>query len=123
MRILCDPSSNAAMDIYPDNKIAHSTNKFAKPISLKGEWEVSLSEVQQLHSLCSLFNYACVFHVHLMDGVRKLESYVCHTTQAYYKKMEITYNSMKNKICIMAQKHICSRLPETWCILYAQYES
>lgn len=42
--------SNASLDIFPRNQISNFTVKLAKPIDLKGPWEVALTEIQYPHS-------------------------------------------------------------------------
>lgn len=37
---------NASMSVYPDNQISNYRTKLAKPIDLKGDWEVGLVEFQ-----------------------------------------------------------------------------
>src|SRR6218665_3736378 len=42
--------SNSSSRYYPDNTIVHYTTRLEKAISLEGEWEVALVEVQYQHS-------------------------------------------------------------------------
>lgn len=37
---------NASASVYPENRIACYTTRLAKPINLKGEWEVGLAEIE-----------------------------------------------------------------------------
>ena len=38
-------SSNSSMDVYPDNTLANFKVKLARPIQLRGEYEVGLVEI------------------------------------------------------------------------------
>ncbi|KAI8480635.1 hypothetical protein Bbelb_416470 [Branchiostoma belcheri] len=42
--------SDGSMDVYPDNTLSTYRTKLSHPIELKGDWEVSLSEIQYPHS-------------------------------------------------------------------------
>ncbi|MBO7705499.1 MAG: hypothetical protein J6S68_07660, partial [Acinetobacter sp.] len=107
--------SNASKDIYPNNKISQYTTKFAKPIDLKGNWEVSLSEVQYVHSWNTLSeeDSECSVCWREDKGVSRVSFKINH---GYYKSIEdlvkeinevmqisklsitIVYNPVKNKI-------------------------
>lgn len=42
--------SNASQDLFPGNRIADYSVKLAKPVELKGCWEVALTEIQYPHT-------------------------------------------------------------------------
>jgi hypothetical protein len=42
--------SNSSTKYFPENKVAHFKTKLANPISLSGDWEVALFEIQYQHS-------------------------------------------------------------------------
>ena len=42
--------SNSSMDYYPTNRPGSFTVQLKKPISLQGEWEVAMAEIQYQHT-------------------------------------------------------------------------
>ena len=46
--------SNSSMLYYPNNTLTHYTTRLANAISLTGEWEVGLVEIQYQHSWSNL---------------------------------------------------------------------
>src|ERR1700733_11604337 len=49
--------SNSSMHYYPDNTVTHYTTRLANDISLSGDWEVGLVEIQYQHSWINLTEY------------------------------------------------------------------
>lgn len=79
--------SNASSKIYPENTISTYTTKLAKPIDLKGTWEVALTEAQYPHTWSTI------------DGDEGMYFIASPTEpiQTFYVKKGY-YNSV-NKIC------------------------
>lgn len=61
--------SNASKEMFPGNQISNFTTKLAKPIDLKGDWEVALTEIQYPHTWDTFENEDVRFTI-----VRKKES-------------------------------------------------
>src|SRR3984885_5344877 len=49
--------SNSSMQFYPNNTVTHYTTRLAKAISLSGDWEVGLVEIQYQQSWSNLKEY------------------------------------------------------------------
>src|SRR5688572_11670091 len=59
--------SNSSMLYYPNNTLTHYTTRLANAISLTGDWEVGLVEIQYQHSWSNLEKMEGRF-TYLQDG-------------------------------------------------------
>ncbi|KAJ1138775.1 hypothetical protein NDU88_005156 [Pleurodeles waltl] len=55
--------SNASKDMFPDNQISSYTVKLAKPVDLKGPWEVALTEIQYPRTWNTFTKADVKFHI------------------------------------------------------------
>ena len=48
--------SNASMKVHPDNTLAHYITDLPQRISLSGEWECGMAEIQYPHTVAPRYN-------------------------------------------------------------------
>ena len=65
--------SNASITFSPDNKPANYTTTVPSPISLEGEWEVALIDIQYPHNWMNITK--SVYIIFLVDTPKKETSF------------------------------------------------
>ena len=112
--------SNASITFSPDNKPANYTTTLPSPISLEGEWEVALIDIQYPHNWMNITND--VYIIFLFDikskdkGIRDLLTAVLSDYRIKYNK-ELTeaYKLLKDdavKVERGALMTLCARIPK-----------
>ena len=112
--------SNASITFSPDNKPANYTTTPPSPISLEGEWEVALIDIQYPHNWMNISKD--VYIIFLFDTTKKEKSFrdllngVLHDYRLKYEKelseefkLSVDYSKkIKNNELMM----LCTRIPK-----------
>ena len=112
--------SNSCLDIFPSNTVANFKVKLPESISLTGDWEVALVEIQYAHTWSTIRqgvqqtfiynvenkqNTAIVDSGHydsVSDLVKNLNSCIVKDAQS---KIQFTYNKRTRKVTVDVKKH------------------
>ena len=88
--------SNASITFSPDNKPANYTTTPPSPISLEGEWEVALIDIQYSHNWMNIKKD--VYIIFVFDTTKKETSFrdtlievLSHYQRKYNKELTETY--------------------------------
>ena len=81
--------SNSSMQFYPDNTVTHYTTRLSNAISLSGDWEVGLVEIQYQHTWSNLDEYegriSYARTINLAMGKRSTIQKIISLPQTYYE--------------------------------------
>ena len=90
--------SNSSMDYYPDNTVANFKTRLANPISLDGDWDVALYEIQykKMWYTINYLDTQIMYHYKLLpiaafipDGPSKpRELAILNISQGYYNTID-----------------------------------
>jgi hypothetical protein len=94
--------SNASITFSPDNKPANYSTTLPSPISLEGEWEVALIDIQYLHNWLNIAKD--VYIIFIFDTTNKetnirdlLIGVLSDYRLKYNKELTETYNLLPDK--------------------------
>ena len=81
--------SNSSFHYYPDNTVTHYTTRLANAISLSGDWEVGLAEIQYQHTWINFNEYEGRISysrtINLAMGRRSSVQKIISLPRAYYE--------------------------------------
>lgn len=105
--------SDSSMKYFTENKISHFITRLPKPIELKGDWEVGLSEFFYPHTWYNVTENNNAFSYDLGDGkvydgemkegfyqgvVEMLE--VIMDVDAFEGRIKLTFDSVTKRVCV-----------------------
>ena len=94
--------SNASITFSPDNKPANYTTTLPSPISLEGEWEVALIDVQYPHNWMNITKD--VYVIFLIDTTNKDKVFLALITEQY-RHYRMKYDKqLREEYKILAEK-------------------
>ena len=114
--------SKASITFAPDNKPANYTTTLPSPISLEGEWEVALIDIQYPHNWMNITKD--VYIIFLFDTTKKETNFRHLLTEAladyrikYDKELSDVYKLMKDKSKKIEDGDLmvlCARIPKVY---------
>lgn len=102
--------SNSSLKYYPDNTVARFTTRLQNPVSLSGEWEVGLAEIQYQHSWYNIsrgegrFTYTKHINPQYGAGVLRVPA-------GYYESVDHVVNQINQQIADFAGKLAITNYP------------
>jgi hypothetical protein len=110
--------SNSSMSHYPNNTVAHFTTKLENAISLSGQWEAALIELQYPHTWHNVqsgqgdFTYVQIPKRTDINAARHSVQHLCQIPAGYYENVEDVVRAVNAKIEDVVKLHALVRHPK-----------
>lgn len=110
--------SNSSVHYYQNNTVARYTTRLENSVSLSGDWEVSLVEIQYPHTWTNLekneceFMYMQVMHMTSGDPLSQYLHKVIRLTPGYYDSVSDLVRSINANIKLVADEALLEAFPQ-----------
>ena len=103
--------SNSSMQYYPENTVTKYKTHLAQPISLDGEWEVGLFEIEYHRTWYNVEEKdSKIRFEHMKDG--RVVSEIIHIPHGYYTNIEELTDRINTSLIVFGVKNGISRMPQ-----------
>ena len=97
--------SDASLDCFPQNTVAHFTTKLSQTIRLEGDYEVGLAEIIYPHSWYNVDNSTRQYWFGIRSDGREIKT--CHLKSGYYVDGTVLANELSRQCVKHYHEQIC----------------
>ena len=103
--------SNSSMNYYPENTVTKYKTHLAQPISLDGEWEVGLFEIEYHRTWYNVEEKdSKIRFEHMKDG--RVVSEIIHIPHGYYTNIEELTDRINTSVIVFGVKNGITQMPQ-----------